>query len=375
VVCIKETGTFAGASFFLPLNDLGSGVVNVVPLTGTGAATFTRATTAAARLSTGLWNLNVAANVARAHYLQDLTYAGYWPESAATQLLTSPRDMTNAAWVKVNMTAAQTSVGLDGAANSCTRLTATAANGTALQTLVAAASARTYSAYIRRATGTGTIAICQDGVTFTDVTAQVTAGTLGLVQLTASQLNAVFGIRLGTSGDAIDVDCNQFEAGTFATTPIPAAGTRAADLETFPQAGNVDNTKGTAYAEVCVEWANGGVQNYSYLTLGAGVAGSFWMNNATAPTTGGAYDGTNVLNKAGLSNLFNAVGKRAVSWGAAGMSSTGDGLAPATSAFDGIFGTAAGTVIAVASGLNGGIKNVAIWPTQLPDATLQTITT
>jgi hypothetical protein len=277
------------------------------------------------------------------------------------------------------MTAAQTSVGMDGAANSCTRLTATAANGTALQTLVAAASSRTYSCFIRRVTGTGTIAICQDGVTFTDVTAQVNAGTLGLVQLTASQLNAVFGIRLGTNGDAVDVDCNQFEAGTFATTPIPAAGTRAVDGLIDQQAGNVDVTQGAAYAELTTEWTTVPPgANFAALSIGAIAAG--WVlfdTTATASTVIRNFDGTNQAIKVGLSDMATGVRKRAASWGAGGLNVTGDGLAVANSAFDGANGVVGFIYVGGTNTIiwNGGIKNLAIWPTQLPDATLVAITT
>lgn len=44
----------AGLSFWAPLNDLGAGVVNLTLARGSGAATFTRATTATTILSNGL---------------------------------------------------------------------------------------------------------------------------------------------------------------------------------------------------------------------------------------------------------------------------------------------------------------------------------
>jgi hypothetical protein len=255
---------FDTAAFILPLLDLGNGAVDTSLVRGTGPATFTRATAAACRLATGLWKLDVASGVARSHYLADLSYGGYLAEPAATQLITpsaAVRDMTNAAWVKTSMTAAKTSIGIDGAANACSRLTATGANGTALFTLTAAASSRTYSFFVKRVTGAGAIQITQDnGATWTTLT--VTSG-FTLVQLNASVLNAVFGIRIITSGDAIDVDCNQFEAGAFATTPIPAAGTRNADALTYPFSGNALATAGLLYAEVTTEWTGSGTRHSS----------------------------------------------------------------------------------------------------------------
>ncbi len=207
--------------------------------------TFVRATVAAARLSTGLWNLGVAIDTPRSHYLANGLYAGYLSEAAATQLALNPRDMTQAAWVAVNVTAAQSSTGIDGVATSCTNLTATAGNGTVLQTVVAAASTRTYSAFVKRITGTGTITLT-NGVSTLDITALINTNTFTLVQLADSTLNTAFGFTIATSGDSIDVDCNQFEAGTFATTPIPAAGTRAADKLTYAILEN-DMQSGVCY--------------------------------------------------------------------------------------------------------------------------------
>ncbi len=172
-------------------------------------------------------------------------------EAAATQLVTptaSIRDLTNAAWVKTNMTTALTSTGADGAANSATRCTASTGNATALQTLVAAATSRTVSFLMRRVTGTGAIHLTQDGVTFTtDISSLLNNTTYTLVQLNATQLNASFGFRLTTSGDAIDVDFAQFEAGNGATSRIATAGvTRAADVLTAPVSGLLVNGQGLA---------------------------------------------------------------------------------------------------------------------------------
>lgn len=256
---VNQTGAlYAGGFVGIPFDDSGSGAVNTDGFLA-GSPTFTRATEAACRLSTGLWKLDVASGVARSHYHEFAagvyTYGGYLAEPAATQLALLPRDMTNAAWTKgATITVAQTGTGIDGVSNSCTRVTAGAveATNTVLQTLTAAASSRTYSAFIKRVTGTGTVAITQDGVSYTDVTSQLNTTSFVQVQLNASQLNASFGVRVSTNGDVILVDCNQFEAGALATTPIPAAGTRNADVlkyTTQPDFGAV----GTLYAE-CVAY-------------------------------------------------------------------------------------------------------------------------
>jgi hypothetical protein len=167
IACTWDIGSGASPSFNLPLLDLGSGAVNTSPVSslGSGTPTFTRATVAWTKLSSGLW-AQVASGTARSYYLgADTTvgaYGGYLPEGAATQLVTptaSIRDMTDASWVKVTMTAAKTATGIDGVSNSATTLTATAGAATILQTLLAAASSRTYSMFMKRRTGTGTVLI------------------------------------------------------------------------------------------------------------------------------------------------------------------------------------------------------------------------
>jgi len=319
------------AGFVALLNDLGGGQCDITLHRGLGVATFTRATAAACRLASGLWKLDVASGVPRSHYLPDLSAKGYLYELGATQLITpsaAVRDMTNAAWVKsASMTAAKTSTGIDGVANSCTRLTAGAANQTALFTLTAAASQRVYSFFVRRITGSGAIQITQDnGGTWTTVSVGTSFGDP--VQLSASILNAVIGIRIVTSGDAIDVDCNQFEADSNllgATTPIPAAGTRNSDLLRFPMVGNFVEGKGTIYAEyapssnfVIVAALDDGAENQTeHIVLfadntGGGPGGHRTVSqvfDGGVAQTGQVRNGSgfNALTKAALSYELNAV--------------------------------------------------------------------
>lgn len=251
-------GGLPAPSFWLELRDAGAGVVNTTPSLANGSptATFTRATTAWTKLSTGLW-ASVASGSARSCYLgADTTvgaYGGYFAEAAGIQLVTptaSIRDMSDASWAKVTITAVKTSTGIDGVGSSCSRVTATAGNGTILQTLVAAASNRTYSCFIKRITGTGEIDISEDGTTWTNITSQINSATFTRVSITVSQLNAAFGLRIVTSGDAIDVDFNQFEAGGFATSPMDAAGAaRNADALTYTSSGNVGSVTSSLYCE------------------------------------------------------------------------------------------------------------------------------
>lgn len=371
-------------AFALPLGDLGSGAVNTGPSIALGgtAATFTRATTAWTKLASGLW-ASVGSGVARSCYLGADTaagaYGGYLQEAAGTQLVTptaSIRDMTNAAWVKTTMTTAFTSTGISGSANSCTRCTATGANSTILQTLVAAASSRTYSCWIKRITGTGEIDLAQDGATWTNITSQINSTTFTRVSLTASQLNAVFGIRIVTSGDAIDVDFNQFEAGAFATSPMDAAGAvRNQDFLSYPLA-SVRDSQGTCYAEVTREGVNSGFAPVVGTQSGSG-AGNTYLGTLAAGNGSCIYDGATFISSGTGNSMIGSTLRRVASrWGGAAYSAYYENANKASGAYDGSF-----DAVSIAIGIDttaaiyhyGTIRNVKLWYTQLTDAQIATI--
>ena len=359
------------ARFVALFNDLGAGAVSTYAR-GLGAATFTRATVAWTKLSTGLW-AEVASGTARSGYLGATTavgaYGGYFVEAAGTQLVTptaSIRDMTDASWVKVTMTAAKNATGIDGVASSATTLTATGATATILQTLVAAASSRTYSCFMRRKTGTGTILIAQ-GATTEDVTSQLNSTTYTKVDLNASVLNAAFGIQINTSGDEVEVDFNQFEAGAVATSPMASAGAaRNADALTYPTSGNVSGTAGTLYAEIV------------YLAPLCVIA---QLNTAGNSVIGygtgfGTHDGTAIVNVAGGITAGNSIQKGGGSWGGSTMTSFLSGVVT-SGAFDGDMNVSVNFSVGSWSGnyLVGFLKNVHIWTHTLSEAAQQAMST
>jgi hypothetical protein len=104
-------------SLSIPFADAGAGIVDTTLIKGTGSATFTRATTAYTRLSSGLW-AQVASGQPRSFYDSDGTYLGYLAEGARTNLCLQSNDFTNAAWTKTTMTTAFTATGPEGTANS-----------------------------------------------------------------------------------------------------------------------------------------------------------------------------------------------------------------------------------------------------------------
>lgn len=131
------------------------------------------------------------------------------------------RDKTNAAWVKTNITAVKDATGLDGSSNSASTLTATAANGTCLQTVTKASDENVYSVYVKRKTGSGDIDLTDDnGTTYVTITGLSTASWTRYALPKRTQANPVFGFRIVTSGDEIEVDVSQLEAGPGASSLI-----------------------------------------------------------------------------------------------------------------------------------------------------------
>lgn len=143
-----------------------------------------------------------------------------WEMQQRTNLALWNRDLTNAAWVKTNGTAAKDQAGLDGVTNSASSFTATAGNATCLQSITSASAARVTSFYLKRLTGTGTVNITQDnGTTWTAVTL---TSAWQRFQITATLADPVIGIRVVTSGDAVALDFAQHESGaSVASSPIP----------------------------------------------------------------------------------------------------------------------------------------------------------
>lgn len=159
---------------------------------------------------------------------------------AATNIVLCSRDLTAAtctgpAWVATNITPATNAIGIDGIMNAATGLTATAGNGTILQTITLASSSRTQSAYIQRVTGTGEIDMTTDGGTtwtavtcsggFTNIygTCDTTSQWVRVkIPVQAAVTNPAVGFRIVTNGDAVIVDGVMNETSN-ANNPLPTS--------------------------------------------------------------------------------------------------------------------------------------------------------
>ena len=117
-------------------------------------------------------------------------------------------DFTDAAWVKVNGTAAKDAVGLRSDANGASTLTATSANATFIQTITAASGEHATRFFVRRKTGTGAIELTVDGgSTWTAITIDADYDDYQIDQ--AAVTNPGFGLRIVTSGDEVEVGSGQ----------------------------------------------------------------------------------------------------------------------------------------------------------------------
>lgn len=139
---------------------------------------------------------------------------GLWGQSTIQNLWS--RDLTNAVWVKSGVSVSLNQTGIDGSVNSASLVTATAPNGTVLQTLAGAGAVnRTLSADVKRISGTGPIYMTQDGgLHFYDITTLINSSDYTRVPAQGYNFSAQspsLGFKLVSSGDAIAVDYVQLE--------------------------------------------------------------------------------------------------------------------------------------------------------------------
>lgn len=374
-------GGGSGLSFELPLNDAGAGIVNITPLTSLGSPTptFTRATTAYTRLSTGVWAL-IASGQPRSIYSAAGVYLGYQAEGARSNVLGGTdaivRTMSDAGWVVGATMTVGTAVGVDGVADSCALLTggAVAATNTILFTTVLASAARTYSVRVRRVSGTSPVNITDNNGT--NWTAMTLTATEQLFQITRTQANPVVGVQVEGNGDSVAVDFNTIEAASFANpTPIPVNVSKAADVLTYLASGNLSGVIGSAYAEIVCP-SNIPASTPGVIGASAAVRVAIGLHSSQ-PFSGSIYDGTTQTDTA---NTFaiGTTGKICSAWSGTTQKICLNAGAVASGAFDGDLNL--GTSISIGEYNNGdflygAVKNIKFFASALPSGTMQALTT
>lgn len=183
--------------------------------------TFTRTSAGTYFDSSGVLQ-TASAGTPRFQYSAALGNTALLIERTGTNICLWNRDLTNAAWVATNMTAALDQTGIDNAANSASSIAATAANATILQTRVAGSANRNFSAYVKRITGTGGVDMTTDGgATWTAITV---TGSWARQNIPVQTLaNPQYGFRLQTNGDKIAVDYCQNEPSSSSTVSVASS--------------------------------------------------------------------------------------------------------------------------------------------------------
>lgn len=300
--------------------------------------------------------------------ISSITDLGFLIEEGRSNICLWGRDLTNAVWTKSNITAALDQVGADGVLNAATSLTATADNGTVLQSITSGSAQRVLSAYIKRVSGSGNVDLTTDnGASWTTIIG-LSAVRYNQFPITAQTLaNPVVGFRLGTNGDKIAVDFSQSEIGPFATSPIAttaASANRQPDIIT--PIGALATGFSAAVGSILAQLGPlpVGINLPVYLATRNGSAEAFFR--AANTTTVGARQASATAATATFgagSFTTPPLNKVAVSWDGSGTSMVANAGTPATAATT--FGAAGtmniGSLGGSTSFMNAYLKRLTIW--------------
>ena len=345
-------------------------------VTGADLVTFTNSSPAWGFDSSGVL-VQPSANVPFVEYDPSTGAALGWRHwEAVTNLGLHSRDLTQTAWVKSGITPTRDQIGADGTANTANRLTATASDGTALQTITSASATRVSGFLIKRITGTGVIQITQDGgATWNTVT--ITNQWLRYSIAAATVTNPQIGFRIRSSGDEIAVDFAQLQSSSIlgppvVTTSLSASSTAdVASITGSAFTGIWNQAAWTVYSDSMIAvsqiktqgvWEAAGGTYASSLRQPQGTANQF---RAVVGGTFSASPGTGGLLTAGTTRAAVAA------TGGAGRLQVGDAGADITSA-----NAPDPTVLWIgnlngATQLNGYIREMATLKSRRPNTNLQ----
>jgi len=240
--------------------------------------------------------------------------------SARYNLLTQTEAFDDAAWTKSDLTAVDGATDPNGGALADT-LTASGANGTATQSVTAAAAAHVFSVWLRRKTGTGNVDItCHSGGTWVtqtitsswarySVTQTLTAGsrTPGVRIVTSGDEVEAFGADLRVTNDGVGLPAYQ-RVGAATAGSSTAAGT--ADYDDGPQwprflrfDGTDDTLVGPAISNVISASAYEACVGARFNTVTTNNAAS-WLNQSLVTDSAG-YVGIGMAKSTGVVGAFN----------------------------------------------------------------------
>jgi hypothetical protein len=226
--------------------------------------TFSRSSTATFINSAGLVT-SASTNVPRFdHDPTTLAPRGLLLEGSATNLLTYSEDFNAAAWTDTSITRATGNTDPAGGATAV-RFTASSGNATVIRAAaIGTTTTRTFSIFLRRVTGTGNIDYTlNNGSTYTT---QAITGSWVRYTFTATSANHQVGIRIVTSGDAIEMWGAQLETASGASSYIPTgSGTvqRAGDVcYITPNTSWFNLAEGTVFEETAAMFQASGFSRF-----------------------------------------------------------------------------------------------------------------
>jgi hypothetical protein len=212
---------------------------------------------------------------------------GLLVEEARTNICLYARDLTQSAYTKTSATAALTATGVGGTANTASTLTATAANGTAVQNITSASAARSLSMFVKRRTGTGTVTISHGATTGSEL---VTNGTF------ASDIASWTDISTGTGTIAWHAGAGD---GQIELVRVDGSNIGRAEQAIAVTAGklyriSVECRSGSgASLNVVVGSVSAGSQMLSAQAVSAGATGHFAFRATASPAYITLYSGSN----------------------------------------------------------------------------------
>lgn len=404
------------SSFWLTLNDLGNGEVNTTPvIAGSPIPTFTRSTAATTINSSGTV-VSVTSGVPRSYYNPNtLSYCGFFVEGQRTNLCIYSDNISDASWIKTNISVTPTSTTAPDGSNNGALLTTTGVSNPNIYngpSTNATASFYTGSVWLKAGNcSNASLQLYQNGIGgFGSLHLTIISGpgsisgqdgsspiVQGLSQTqwtrvavtpsTVATASAVNGIQLYIKpnfnspviGDTIYVWGAQIEEASFASSYIPTISTsvtRDADILTFLST-MWSNTSGSVYGEFSVHNYVATNPNRIIGTSLASVPSPLALS-ASGENRIAIWDGTSeTATTAGLNATDGNIHKAASSWGGSSKSSCYDGGTVAIGSYSGI--VVGGSLIYIGSDTGsdycwGTIKNIHIWPSSLSSFDLQKLT-
>jgi hypothetical protein len=294
-----------------------------------------------------------------------------WSESFATS------GGTNNNWADTSITR---TTGQADPANGTTaiRFTASAGNATVISSAAIGTSAeRTFSVWLRRVTGTGNIQYTQNNGT--NWTTQAITATWTRYTFTHTVDHRV-GIRIVTSGDAIEMWGAMLEVGSgqssYIATGASQATRNADNCELLDLSTMVFNASaGTIYTDVGTRLNTGSQRNYTFLPASGGnnqiFEGSGTALNVFSSGSFVAQIGTSSPLAAQKIAAAYALNDYAVSVAGGAVATDTSGALPTSLTKL----TIGGSIINSAAYANGCIRVFKYWPTRLTNAQLQSLTT